>query len=152
MILSRKSGKRCGKKTMRIMIDTNILVSVILFPNTNMDELIRIITEKHRLILSSFVIDELIEVVRRKFKNKEEGIERFLIKFPYEKVYTPKITEQDLFNIRDKKDYPILYTAITENVDVLITGDKDFFDIEIEKPEILTPSQFIEKYAQNSSA
>ncbi len=116
-----------------------------------MDELIKIITEKHKLILSSFVIDELIEVFRRKFKNKDDAIERFLIKFPYEKVDTPKIMVQDLFRIRDKKDYPILYTAITENVDVLITGDKDFFEIEIEKPEILTPSQFIEKYGQSNS-
>ena len=28
----------------------------------------------------------------------------------------------------------------------LITGDKDFFGLEIERPEILTPAQFIEKY------
>jgi len=44
------------------------------------------------------------------------------------------------------KDYPVLYTAIIENIDVLITGDKDFADIEIEKPEILTPADFIAKY------
>ena len=51
-----------------------------------------------------------------------------------------------LFEIRDSKDYPVLYTAIMENVDILITGDKDFADIDIEKPEILTPGQYLEKY------
>lgn len=132
---------------MRIMIDTNILVSTILFSSTQMNELIRVITEKHKLILSSFVIEELMGVVKRKFKNKEEAVDRFLSKFPYEMVYTPKETVQGLFKIRDEKDYPVLYTAIIEDVDILITGDKDFADIDIEKPEILTPIQFLEKYS-----
>ena len=131
---------------MRIMIDTNILVSVILFPNDRMDEVMKLIIEKHKLVLSSFVINELVEVVNRKFKNKEEAVDRFLSKFPYEMVYTPTKTVPDLFKIRDKKDYPILYTAIIEDVDVFITGDKDFADVDIEKPEILTPAQFLAKY------
>jgi len=128
------------------MIDTNILVSVILFPNARMDEVMKLIIEKHKLVLSSFVINELVEVVNRKFKNKEEAVDRFLSKFPYEMVYTPTKTVPDLFKIRDKKDYPILYTAIIEDVDVFITGDKDFADVDIEKPEILTPAQFLAKY------
>jgi predicted nucleic acid-binding protein len=28
----------------------------------------------------------------------------------------------------------------------LVTGDKDFSDIDVEKPEILSPSQFMEKF------
>lgn len=131
---------------MRIAIDTNILISAILFPNSLMNEMIKVIAEKHNLILSSFVIEELMGVVQRKFTGKKEAVDRFLSKFPYEMVYTPKEMRQDLFKIRDEKDYPILYAAIIEDVDVLITGDKDFTDIEIEKPEILTPAQFLEKY------
>ncbi|KUK07999.1 MAG: hypothetical protein XD49_1953 [Caldanaerobacter subterraneus] len=33
---------------MRIMVDTNVLISAILFPNTQMDEIMKIIVEKHR--------------------------------------------------------------------------------------------------------
>jgi predicted nucleic acid-binding protein len=33
-------------------------------------------------------------------------------------------------------------------VDVLITGDADFAAVEIERPEILTPAGFLEKYAE----
>jgi len=131
---------------MRITIDTNILISSILFPDGRINELIRVIAAKHKLILSSFVIEELMGVVKRKFTGKKEAVDRFLSKFPYEMVYTSKEMKQDLFKIRDEKDYPILYTAIIEDVDIFITGDKDFFDIEIEKPEILTPAQFLEKY------
>ncbi len=131
---------------MRIAIDTSILISVILFPNTPLDQMIKIITEKHKLVLSSFVIEELSGVMERKFPGKKEAVNRFLRKFPYEMVNTPKEMEQGLFQIRDEKDYPVLYTAIIGDVDVFISGDKDFFDIEIERPEILTPAQFLAKY------
>ena len=45
-----------------------------------------------------------------------------------------------------KKDYPILYTAIVEDVDVFITGDEDFDEVVIDKPEIMTAAEFIAKY------
>lgn len=64
----------------------------------------------------------------------------------YEYVYTPDKFDETLFEIRDTKDYPVLYTAILEDVDLLITGDRDFEDVKTEKPEILTPAEFVEKY------
>ena len=51
-----------------------------------------------------------------------------------------------LFNISDKDDYPVLYSAIIEGVDIFITGDGDFKGIDIEKPEIISPADFLEKY------
>jgi predicted nucleic acid-binding protein len=48
--------------------------------------------------------------------------------------------------MRDIYDYPILATAILEDIDVLITGDKDFAAVDIERPEILTPTEFLSKY------
>jgi len=100
----------------------------------------------HFLVLSSFVIDELIAVADRKFPAKKYIIESFLGKLSYEFVYTPHIIPKGLFEIRDINDYPVLYTAITENIDIFITGDKDFSDINIEKPEIIIPADFITKY------
>ena len=35
---------------------------------------------------------------------------------------------------------------LIENVDILISGDKDFEDIVIDKPEILKPAEFLSKY------
>ena len=105
----------------------------------------RIFTE-HELVLSTFVVSELKEVVQRKFPSKVKAVDKLLMKMNYNLVYTPEERDEKLFNIRDTKDYPVLYTAIIEEMDVLITGDKDFSGIEIEKPEILTPTDFIEKY------
>jgi len=128
------------------MIDTNILVSALLFPNKRMDALIYRITTKHSLVLSSYVINELLEVTKRKFKDKVDVVDTLLSQIPYELVYTPLNLPTDVFDIRDKKDYPVLYSAVAESIDVFITGDKDFDDVEIEKPEILTVSEFLENY------
>ena len=40
----------------------------------------------------------------------------------------------------------MLYSAISADIDILIADNKDFSAVEVEKPEILTPSQFNEKY------
>jgi len=132
---------------MRVMLDTNVLLSALLFPGERMDRLMRCIFEEHRLVLSSFVVGELHSVVERKFPTKTQAVDTLLSAMSYELVYTPREMRQDLFTIRDAKDYPVLYTAIAEDVDVLVTGDKDFGDVEIERPDILTPSEFIERFA-----
>ena len=131
---------------MRIMIDTNILISALLFPNSQMDTLIFRVTTEHQLVLSSYIVDEVLNVVRRKFGNKFEAMDLLLSRLPYELVYTPEHPEPGLFDIRDEKDYPVLYSAITEDVDVFITGDRDFNGLNLEKPEILNPAGFLEKY------
>jgi len=128
------------------MIDTNILVSMLLFPNSRMNELIYRITTRYTLLLSSYVVEELLDVTRRKFKNKVDVIDTLLRQLPYELVYATKQPPAGLFEIRDEKDYPVLYSAIAEDVDVFITGDKDFDEVDIDRPEILTVSAFLEKY------
>ena len=98
-------------------------------------------------MLSPFVVDELAEVATRKFPSRKATIDQLLAGLSYELVYTPHHLKAGLFEIRDVKDYPVLYTAIQEDVDVLLTGDKDFADVQVEKPEILTPTDFLSKYA-----
>lgn len=131
---------------MRVMLDTNVLISVLLFPGTRMDSMMECIFTKHQLVLSSYVVDELKSVVKRKFPKRELAIDKLLMMMSFEYVYTPNEIERGLFAIRDIKDYPVLYTAMIEDIDILITGDKDFSDIDIEKPEILSPTEFMEKY------
>ena len=131
---------------MRVMLDTNVLLSALLFPGERMNRMMRCIFEEHRLVLSLFVIEELEYVVARKFPAKAQAVDALLSGMSYELVYTPKEMRRDLFTIRDGNDYPVLYTAIVEDVDILLTGDKDFDDVEIERPAILTPSEFIEQY------
>ena len=98
------------------------------------------------MVLCSYVINELYMVTERKFPDRIWAVDRLLSRLNFEYVNTPKVFDRDDLYIRDVKDYPVLYTAVTEDIDILITGDKDFADLDIEKPEILTPSAFMEKY------
>lgn len=103
---------------------------------------------EHQLVLSSYIVEELKDVVRRKFPDKVSVVDTLLAKMNYEYVYTPDTLDEMLFEIRDVKDYPILYTAIREDVDILVTGDNDFEDVDVEKPEILTPAEFVKRFAE----
>lgn len=42
--------------------------------------------------------------------------------------------------IRDKKDVPVLSDALFHNADIILTGDKDFLESDVEKPLIFSPT------------
>ena len=131
---------------MKIMLDTNVLISMILFQGKEFLQMLEYITQNHCLVLSTYVINELIEVTNRKFPTKRAVIDYFLDNLNFQLVYTPTYISPNLFHIRDSNDYPVLYSAVTNDIDIFITGDKDFKNIYIENLEILTPTEFIQKY------
>ena len=47
------------------MLDTNILISVLLFPGAKMNAMMNYIFTHHQLVLSSYVVDELKGIVER---------------------------------------------------------------------------------------
>lgn len=129
---------------MRIMLDTNVLISILIFNSKKLKNVLLKITNNYTLVLSTYVIEELKEVVERKFPTKIDDLNNFLYSLPFELYYTPEnIINKNFVDIRDKKDAPVLYSSIMADIDILITGDKDFENLDIEKPIILTPSEFL---------
>ena len=113
---------------MRIMLDTNVLISVFIFKSKNLERLLSKVCLQHTLVLSSYIIGELYEVLERKFPGKTELLDAFLSRIPYELKHTPQnIPDHNLFTIRDNQDEKVLCSAITAGVDILITGDKDLW-------------------------
>ncbi|MDR3362963.1 MAG: putative toxin-antitoxin system toxin component, PIN family [Desulfovibrio sp.] len=136
-----------GKKAMRVMLDTNVLVSAFIFHGKHIQKLIDILTEYHTIVLSSYILHELKEVIKEKFLSKYTDLDKFLTNLPFELVYAPDTLDSKKYPaMRDLDDLPVLATAIIEGVDILLTGDKDFEGLALEIPEILTPAQFIAKY------
>jgi len=84
-------------------------------------------------------------VITRKSPKYQAVLDSFLAKMSFEMVYTPA-WQPNMPDIRDEKDKPILASAIVADVDVLISGDKDFYEVDVERPEILAPADFLEKY------
>lgn len=138
---------------MRIMLDTNILVSAIFFRSPLTNQLIHKL-EGHKILLCDYVIQELRLVAERKFPNKYLMVEKFLVSLPFECIHTPKSLQmQDLPEIRDTKDAPILATALLENVDIFLTGDQGFLvlDLPEESMRIMTMREFIEQGDEESN-
>ncbi|MDR1541179.1 MAG: PIN domain-containing protein [Clostridiales bacterium] len=129
------------------MLDTNVLFSAIFFPSERMNALMETLAGRHNVVLCSYSLEELYRITRKKLPLKLPALEIFLQKFPYRLVHTPKTTlTDDVFRLRDEADYPILISALVADVDILITGDHDFDDVDIERPEIMTPAEFMKYY------
>jgi putative PIN family toxin of toxin-antitoxin system len=132
---------------MRVAIDTNVFVSIVVFGSKSLGKMLSDICENPTLVLSSYVIDELSRVSKTKVPGKLAAMDNILFNMSYESEYTPqRLPEHHLFKIRDAKGEKVLYSAITADVDVLITGDKDFFDLGLARPEIMSPAEFIERF------
>lgn len=131
---------------MKVMLDTNILISAFVFKSKKMNELIYKLSKEHEIIICSYTVEELKELIDTKFKVSQKELDEFFKDFPFNLVYSPINVENKLFNIRDKDDYIILHTAIIEDVDIFITGDKDFSDVDIDKPKIMNTTEFLDQY------
>lgn len=135
---------------MRILIDSNLIISAMVAPNGRIAELLDIILKRYSLCIATHSIAETWDVVRRKFPENEKDVDIFFTEIQFEEIPFSQETPLQIPDIRDKDDKPILAAAIHGDVDILVTGDKDFEDVKIEKPEILTPAQFRRIYLFNS--
>lgn len=133
---------------MRVLIDTNILISAALNPNgTPYRAYFKAVSFPNQGYICDQNIDELRRVFNRKFPHKIEAMEAFLaLSLTVLKIIeTPVMWIQDEDMIRDKDDRPILRAAVSADVDVIVTGDKDFLESGVMKPHILTAAEFIEQ-------
>lgn len=130
---------------MRILIDTNILISALLFPKSTPARALMFAAQHHELVLCDRNISELREVLNRKAPQLLPDAEVLLAELTYELI--PAVEHAEKL-IRDAKDQPILNAAIVADVDAILTGDKDFLSLELERPKCLTAAQFLTEKAE----
>ena len=131
---------------MKVLIDTNILVSAFLHPgSTPYKAFYKAVTWPHSGILCEQNVDELRRIFNRKFPDKVSSMETFLslALMTVDLVPVPILQEADERKIRDIKDRPILRAAIYAGADILLTGDKDFLESGLKYPKCLTAAEFL---------
>ena len=74
---------------MRLFLDTNVIISAMLFPNGRVAAFLRDAIENHTVVIGEYVIEELRTVFRRKFPERTADLEEFILEFSYETVQTP---------------------------------------------------------------
>ncbi len=124
---------------MRILVDTNILISAILFPNSVVAKTLLYVVLEHNMVLCSQNICEFKAVIMRKKPSKVNDVLSFLEQISYELI--PDSTDLAC-EIRDVKDQPILNAAINADVDIILTGDKDFLSLGLERPRCVSVREF----------
>lgn len=138
---------------MKVLIDTNVLISAALFPNSVPSAAYRkaAVSPNSGLICEQSV-EELMRVFHRKFPHRLASMEKFLSMalLTLEVIPVPeeKVPEEVL--VRDKNDRPILRAAIAAGADALLTGDKDFLESGLENPLVMTPAELLKWIADES--
>ena len=130
----------------RVLLDTNILVSVILNSQSVPGQAYRkAIKPPYQALICEQALEELRRVFNRKFPGKIPMLERFIARMitAIEIVPMPSIIHVSENEIRDIDDRPILRAAIKAAASILLTGDKDFLDSNVSNPKMLTAAQFL---------
>jgi uncharacterized protein len=132
---------------MRIVIDTNILISAVLRDRTPEAILLFIIESPDwQWIASSSIVDEYMGVLSRpKFKLPRDILEQWQMVF--DNSITIVVPIETLEFPRDPKDTKFLDCAIQGEADYFITGDRDFSEApESVRNIIFSVNQFYDQF------
>ena len=136
-----------GKRKLKVVLDTNVLISALLFRGKLSKLLLPLKKGAYILLFSEGTLSELIKVLHYpKFALTEEEID-YILQFeilPYSKMIkiTFKIDEKIC---KDRDDQKFLELAISGKADYLVSGDTDLLELkEFETIKILSPAEFLE--------
>lgn len=126
---------------MKILVDTNILISAVLFPRSKPAKALVYTAENHEMVLCDQNLAEFREVLNRKAPQVLPDAEVLLTELSYDLIPAAPHAQK---LIRDVKDQPILNAAILHDIDIILTGDKDFLSLDMERPKCMTIAQFLD--------
>ncbi|MDR2695185.1 MAG: putative toxin-antitoxin system toxin component, PIN family [Deltaproteobacteria bacterium] len=124
---------------MKVMADTNVIISTLLFPSSLPAKVLLHIASNHDLVLCDHIVTEIRDVVSRKRPDLSGDCDVLLAQLSYELVIAPEKPDK---LIHDPKDQPILQAAIMAGVDVIVSGDKHFLKLNLERPRTMSPAEF----------
>jgi putative PIN family toxin of toxin-antitoxin system len=108
---------------LKVVFDTNVLVSALTFPGGRGEEALRrILDERDELLLSKPILDELLSVLARKFARDAEELAHIAV-FLGELATSVKPGRR-LNILRDVPDNRILECAVAGHADAIVTGDR----------------------------
>lgn len=134
---------------MRVVLDTNVLVSGLAYPNSIPGRILRAWRQSSlEIVLSRYIIDEMRRVLPRLSKNtlSPQEIRDLADSF----MFLADLVEPGDYHdpsLRDAADQPVLATFCSSKPEYLITGDKDLLALS-ERYAIVTPAAFWAKHGE----
>ena len=136
---------------MKIVLDTNVLVSGLLTPFGPSGKIVRMVSaDKLILYIDARVLSEYHEVLQRpKFKFNNDHINTLISFIKHNGQFLSTLPLK--ISLPDPDDEPFLEVAIAGNVSSLITGNIAHFpSSHREGINILSPSVFLEYYRKEN--
>ena len=134
---------------MKIVLDTNVLLSGLMFPEGTPGRIVAAWVEsRFEVVLSLDQLGEIARVleypkIRRKLGWDDGKIESF-IKQLYIRAEVIELGSISVEVPGDPDDAPILATLAAANADILVTGDGDLLALRVKHP-IETPAEFVRR-------
>jgi len=132
----------------KIVLDTNVLVSAFLNPQGVPAKTLRLVLQGDlSIVISEHILTEYGEVLARpKFGLSESEVPKILAFFRSRGVRAPSLTAS--FELPDFNDVPFLEAALATRADALITGNKRHFPKRACRGQpVLTPKEFLDHLA-----
>lgn len=130
---------------MRVVFDTNVLVAALVFPGGQGDAALRRVIEgKDQLVLSRAILDELLEVLGRKFARDAEELAHVAV-FVTD-MATVVAPRRRLRVVKDDPDNRILECALAGRAQAIVTGDKGLLALKsFEGIPVMTLASYLGK-------
>lgn len=128
---------------MKVVLDSNILFSAVIFGGVPQEILEAAILKKFIAISSPVLVDELLDILRRKSGASIQQLNA--IEKKVNEVLEIVYPRETVIVCRDKDDNQVLEAALEGKCDYIVTGDKDLLVLKkFKKIPILTPKEFLE--------
>ena len=135
---------------MKVVIDTNVIVSGLLNPYRHPAEILRLLlTGSLKLFYDARIISEYSEVLNRsKFQFDKENISIFVKEI--ETAGTPVIPLPLKKSLPDPDDNMFLEAALAGNAECIITGNTNHYPKKLcSGIRVLSPTEFVSYYQQS---
>jgi putative PIN family toxin of toxin-antitoxin system len=117
---------------MRLVLDTNILVSAMFWKGNERRLLDKCLLGEHQLIISRPLLDELHRVLHEKFDAANPVSQEILRKIQQAADLVEPVHALDLIP-KDPSDNRVLECALEGRADIIVTGDRHLLELEAVK-------------------
>ena len=131
---------------MKIMLDTNVLISALVFGGKTGRLLSMLFDSEYELFVSDYIDKEFREKLKVKWPDKAETVYSLYRKMNINFCESTSVRQGSL---RDEKDIPVLSDALYHKIDLILTGDKDFLEADLDNPTIYSPTMLYDYLVQN---
>lgn len=126
---------------MKIMLDTNVLISAFVFNGTAGKLMNMLLNSEHELYVSEYIDREFKDKLILKWPDKADKVYNLYKRLD---IHFCSSTNELVGELRDSKDIPVLSDALYHGIDLILSGDKDFLESGLEKPLVYSPTMLLD--------